>query len=737
LAVITIGSVVAAALFKGERDAARTNESRAVDAERGTKLMFFDALRSVPGEVRGMRLRGEPGAYADGMPKLRDTLAKARALGAPPEVAHVVRNEMMNLLTAPDVTVEREWDLPELEGRGGADFDPASGQFAFVNVDRSRVTLTPLNGRTTRTVTGSLIWFCPDGRKGVSHASGPNPDLRVTCWDLGSSPSRALWERTGVDTGAFTPDGRGVMLSGLPYGFDDTLLVNAEDGHEEGRFKDYGLCFGLPIHPDPARPWAALQQVNRPIRVVNYRTQENVAEVVGETRQNLAWHPTRPVLAFTDLNYRIHLVDVTNGKDVLPPLEGHNDAGIMLRFDRTGDRLVSWDWGGTVRVWDLTTGHQVFRTPVASVYAAWFDPGGDVLMAHHVGQTRHQLLRIRLGEGLRVAADTPGQDRSRYDGPAFVSPDGRLLVARQRKGSDAEMTRIGDPMTGAEMAVLPNRTIPVGFEQPSGSLITHHVNRGFERWPVAAVGGGRVRVGPPEQLVAKGGYGLQAGMSPDGRILVRPRPGNNFDAEIFHLGNPLRTVVTKAHQADIRFASVSPDKQWVVAGSHSGNAGVRVYDADTGEMVAQLHDASGSGKFSPDGAWVAISDYRGEGKLVRAGTWTDHLTLHGENCFSHDGRLIAVGEGVGTVRLLECETGREVSRLEVADPTWLNPVAISPDGGRLYAVGKDAYALHLWSWDLRHLRSRLKSLGADWDWPEFPPAPPIEKVTVVDVVMPK
>jgi hypothetical protein len=75
--------------------------------------------------------------------------------------------------------------------------------------------------------------------------------------------------------------------------------------------------------------------------------------------------------------------------------------------------------------------------------------------------------------------------------------------------------------------------------------------------------------------------------------------------------------------------------------------------------------------------------------------------------------------------------------LEGADPTWLTPVAVSPDGSRLHAVGTDAYRLHLWTWDLRHLRARLKELGADWDWPEFPPAAPVEPVTAVEVVTSK
>jgi hypothetical protein len=31
-------------------------------------------------------------------------------------------------------------------------------------------------------------------------------------------------------------------------------------------------------------------------------------------------------------------------------------------------------------------------------------------------------------------------------------------------------------------------------------------------------------------------------------------------------------------------------------------------------------------------------------------------------------------------------------------------------------------------WDLRLIRSRLKDLGLDWDWPEFPPAAAVRSI---------
>src|SRR5436190_18203003 len=72
------------------------------------------------------------------------------------------------------------------------------------------------------------------------------------------------------------------------------------------------------------------------------------------------------------------------------------------------------------------------------------------------------------------------------------------------------------------------------------------------------------------------------------------------------------------------------------------------------------------------------------------------------------------------IHLIEAATGRTVAKLE--DPigdraTWQG---FTPDGTQLVVVAKYARAIHVW--DLRAIRSRLKDMNLDWDWPEFPPA---------------
>src|SRR5262249_14564941 len=50
------------------------------------------------------------------------------------------------------------------------------------------------------------------------------------------------------------------------------------------------------------------------------------------------------------------------------------------------------------------------------------------------------------------------------------------------------------------------------------------------------------------------------------------------------------------------------------------------------------------------------------------------------------------------------------------------PVCFTPDGARLIVWGHGDGSLGVW--DLRLIRTQLKELGLDWDWPEFGPAGP-------------
>ena len=88
--------------------------------------------------------------------------------------------------------------------------------------------------------------------------------------------------------------------------------------------------------------------------------------------------------------------------------------------------------------------------------------------------------------------------------------------------------------------------------------------------------------------------------------------------------------------------------------------------------------------------------------------------------FSPDGRLMALEMAPAVIHLKEVATGRTVAKLE--DPhgdraTWQG---FTPDGTQFVVLAAHTRAIHIW--DLRAIRTRLKEMNLDWDWPEFPPA---------------
>jgi tetratricopeptide (TPR) repeat protein/WD40 repeat protein/tRNA A-37 threonylcarbamoyl transferase component Bud32 len=736
LLLLSGGALTAAGLWRTQRDAAVAAEGRAeqrkkeAEAARDDALqMLFAALKSVPGDVRATRLRGDPGAYFAGMPRLRETLDKARELNAPGEVVHATRNEMTNLLTVSDTEVVREWDgLPE----GSTEFtlDPRLERYVLV-----------VNGRRSlrRVSDGGTVFefpdlplpipntrFSPDGRKFAHTAGGENP--RVVCWSLDGPPKKPLWEAGEAFVAQFTPDGKQVLVSGPPTDPKaKTRLLDAETGQEVRTFEQGALAFGFPVHP--GRPWVALWRLGQPFRVVDYRTGAEVGKVgLGYSlAQNVSWHPTRPVLAATAADQRIHLFDVTSGKDIGPTPEGSAPEGTVVQFSPSGDHLLATDWNGAVRLWDVATGSLILLYPTQrSLITAGFGPEGRAYWVVPEGK-RCRLLRVRLGEGLRVVSGSSGQAvRSRDPSSSVFDPDGRLFASRSVDGA----CTLFNAVTGTELAALPTDCAPIRFERPGGALFTNHRSRGIERWPVHFEGGGRCRVGPPERVAPAGGN-VWSGLSADGSVIAVPAVGTEIGTRVLIRGKPARSVIA-GPQHDVRFCDVSADGRWLVAGSHVVGK-VQVYDARTGEPFARLLGDGGMGRFSPDGGWVFVWGFRGQRKLVRVGTWTDHRAVRGhEVCFSPDGRLLAVGEGKGIVRLEDTETGREVARLEVTDATRQIPIAFSPDGSRFYASGESNGSLYIW--DLRLIRSRLKEMKADWDWPEIPPAAAVDPVTAVEVL---
>jgi len=197
---------------------------------------------------------------------------------------------------------------------------------------------------------------------------------------------------------------------------------------------------------------------------------------------------------------------------------------------------------------------------------------------------------------------------------------------------------------------------------------------------------------------------------------------------IFHadrLGSPLRLLKGQ----DVMNIAVSPEGRWIVTLLGSPPRDLQIWDADDphlgeegGRPIRELRGGdSFHPRFSPDGRWLTHSGYHGG--LYAVGTWEPGLQFSGRGQFSPDSRLLAVEAGKGVIRLIDIATGRDLARLEDPNQDAALYFLFSPDGTRLVTLGKGREGgIHVW--DLRILRRELKSLGLDWDAPDYPPEPP-------------
>jgi WD40 repeat protein len=405
----------------------------------------------------------------------------------------------------------------------------------------------------------------------------------------------------------------------------------------------------------------------------------------------------------------IHLVDVLADRPVRPPLKGHTNQGIGLAFNHTGDRLMSSDWAGLARLWDVEAGQQQLLIRDQKLT---FGPD-DRLVGSAATPGRPRLYRFEPGREFRAFRAPEAGVKYSY---SAVYCGGRLLAV----GSKSELAFI-DTATGQRVARLTyGLMLPFAFEAgPEGALLAHGPTRGVTRWPVRPDGAG-FRIGPPESLpLPHNSNIIMCGSSADGRVVSTSRAGED-GAVVWHRDRP-DAPVTLGPQSGVRYSALSPDGRWAATHTHSGQPPFTtlIWDTATGHRVTTL--PGGQAKFSPDNRWIYLADR--PCRLATVGAWTEGRELPeqvtGLAVFSSDGRLLAAqSRDVGVIELIETASGRSLARLTAPEPAVVEPLTFSPDGRALVTCA-DSESLQIW--DLPAIRAGLREFNLDWDAPPYPP----------------
>jgi WD40 repeat protein len=540
---------------------------------------------------------------------------------------------------------------------------------------------------------------------------------------------------------AFTPDGRRLAIGQ----HQSVVYFDLSNREEIRRWRLPARAHALAFHAAGDR--LAVGYLSADIASVYEATSGNVvAELpVGAMSYHVvAWHPDGDRLAVAGSDARIQIWNVSAQRRV-KTLEGHMQNVTEVMFDPAGGLLASHSWDGTLRLWDPSTGRQLLQLPFTTVSERpRISRDGRWLWAGLHGE-RAELLEVTRSREYRTLVSSAGVGAAAYK-HVDISPDGRLLAVGMEEGAG-----LWDLRTGRELARLPAGTPYVFFDggpaiDSAGHTETEFSNsleqtesstrndklcalftsgsEGLLRWPITSdePAGRRLRLGPPQQLSFL--HRACFARTPDGRALgVATEEGGSNRIIDLETG-AVRRELEPHPNGQIR--ALSGDGRWAASSGWHSDC-VRLWNAVSGEMIHEwIVGKQTIVEFAPDSRTLIIA--RGDEfqfwdvktlKPVRRlrreiGLYPGHVA------FSPDGKLMALELAPAVIHLKEVASGRTVAKLE--DPhgdraTWQG---FTPDGTQLVVVTNYATAIHIW--DLQAIRTELKEMNLDWNWPEFAPA---------------
>jgi serine/threonine protein kinase/WD40 repeat protein len=566
---------------------------------------------------------------------------------------------------------------------------------------------------TTPGAAGALFGFSPDGR--FIAWLNEDSELRIWQWESGES---VLKDPPGkCSTLAFSPDSRRVAVA------DETWITcfDLSTGEASRRWQTPDRVCTMDFHPDTRRLAVGYHQSNV-VSIYNAADGGHVADLLMGASSNttVAWHPDGNLLATGGSDKRIQIWDVKAQRKVAV-LEGHAQQVYGLMFHWSGELLASLSWDGTLRLWQPSPGKLLMRLPDRRMgfsregrWAGVISPSND----------QAQLWGIVPSQEYHTFLNTFGDGECEiYEGD--ISPDGKLLALGMSDG-----VRLLDVARGREVAWLRmGQTGAALFRTGGRELLTCGPVDGLQRWRIEANAEpeGGLQVGPSHQIALPFAP-LRIAKGRDERTLAVVGESAG-ECLLLDLVTESVRGASKPH-AKAGYVALSPDaERLATSGWHSDR--VKLWDGPSGRLLKEL----GVGLtalvfFTPDNRELIVAraqefTFHDLNSLEVTRRMLREIGLHpGHVAFTADGKLMALEMAPGLIHLKEITSGRTVAKLE--DPygdvsTWMS---FTPDGTQLVVAAMYAGAIH--RWDLRAIRTRLKTMNLDWDWPEFSAPPPAE-----------
>ncbi len=312
-------------------------------------------------------------------------------------------------------------------------------------------------------------------------------------------------------------------------------------------------------------------------------------------------------------------------------------------------------------------------------------------------QARVSLLDV-LAQPDRGVLAVPG---AAVDAVAF-SPDGKTLAAASDNGTARLWDIATQSPTSASMTADGNPLTAVAFS-PDGKILATGDSGGEVRlWDVATrqqIGAAITADGVPVNAVA---------FSPNGTMLATA--SDDGTARLWDVSTHSQVGAPMTADAKpVDAVAFSPDGKILATASDDGTA--RLWSVRTHRQVGAPMTVDGEAMlsvvFSPDGKTLATATLGSAvARLWDVATQQQVASLWVSNvqvlsvAFSPDGTMLAIGSaddnGAGTARLWDVSTQQQIGTPLIADSTFAESVAFSPDGKTLATAGQDDTA-RLWN----------------------------------------
>jgi WD40 repeat protein len=276
--------------------------------------------------------------------------------------------------------------------------------------------------------------------------------------------------------------------------------------------------------------------------------------------------------------------------------------------------------------------------------------------------------------------------------------------------------RVFQHPSGREIvAIAASPILGVAIDRQGQTLITTGAN-GLQVWPIREIDG-TVTIGPP-QSCDDSPLGMDIDISADGRFVVAMTDSSDTSFGIVDVSTRklLRTVPVIRSAVGPRF---SPDGRWLAVGNWNGDGNAVIFDSTNWELSRTLVTSlSTTVQFSNDSQYLVSSDTK-EIAMWRTRDWTKVASTPAplQRCmvFSPDDQTLAAIPIGGDVRLLDAQTLKELIVLEAPDGSRPRYMAFSPDGNTLVVSTSNSRVVQ--KWNLRLIRDHLRSMDLDWHSP--------------------